>query len=199
MEYYLIGYFPKQRVTRENWQTRHPEVDFPAPASVLRICSVSYCIVHGPTSFDYPDISQNCFNQYGGFNRLADAEHAMSASGANELELYAYAIPECIFMDGQPLGVELGCVDPEAFDDHQQEFELLGYDVVEIQTCNLGHSPLSCNGQATRYESLINACCLVGREEDAQELARSFSIDKPEPGDYCVVQVWLRRASLPAR
>jgi hypothetical protein len=36
----------------------------------------------------------------------------------------------------------------------------------------------------------MNRYCLVSKERAALELACRFSIDKPEPGPYCVVDVW---------
>lgn len=36
----------------------------------------------------------------------------------------------------------------------------------------------------------LNRYCLVDTEDEGIELARSFCISKPEPGPYCVVEVW---------
>jgi hypothetical protein len=36
----------------------------------------------------------------------------------------------------------------------------------------------------------VNRFCLVDTERDAVEMARAFSVSQPEPGPYCVVEVW---------
>lgn len=80
MNFFLIGYFPKQRVTRGNWHAlRKDDAIFSAaPSPVEQLCSVSNCIVKALVGFDYPDISMNSFNQYGGFNQIETALGLMS-------------------------------------------------------------------------------------------------------------------------
>jgi hypothetical protein len=196
VEYTLIGYFPKLRLNRESWS--QPQGDFPAPSSINRIASVSYCLAKGPTSFDFPEISQASFNQYGGFNRLADARSAIDKSaieGHNEYDLYAYALPSLIYTDGIAVPLEIGCIEPEEFPDSGVSYVRVGFDVVEMEHCNLGHSPLTCNGQAGLVTDMLNEYCLIAREEDAISLAKRFSIEKPEPGSYTFIEVWLLRDS----
>ena len=39
-------------------------------------------------------------------------------------------------------------------------------------------------------KSAVNRYCFVATESEATDLARNFSVTKPEPGPYCVVEVW---------
>jgi hypothetical protein len=74
MDFYLIGFFPKRRVTRANWnslQGYNPKNSFPEPQPIQQICSVSNCRVKRLSIFDYQELSLKSFNQYGGFNQLA--------------------------------------------------------------------------------------------------------------------------------
>ena len=189
MEYFLVGFFPKHRWTRENF----PD-SFPAPKFVQQICSASNCIVKGPSCFDYPAISEVSFNQYGGFNRLEDAKSVIPSGHREEYDIFAYWIPEMIYEDGQTKPAEIGCVEPDEIPPENDDFEVIGFDVIEMAYCSIGHSPLTCNGQAGLYESMLNKYCLVQKEADAIKLAEKFSIEKPEPGNYTVVEVWLLRA-----
>lgn len=42
--------------------------------------------------------------------------------------------------------------------------------------------------------AVVNQWCLVVDRQAAMEVARRFSIEKPEPGDYLVFEVWRHRA-----
>lgn len=193
MNFFLIGFFPKQRATRSNWQSLHKEETdyyFPAPSTVEQLCSVSNCIVKALVGFDYPDISMSSFNQYGGFNLIQTALGVMAKQHAADFDLFAYRIPEVLYEDGQSQPNEIGCVEPEEVEEDSLTFQKLGYDVVEMRYCSFGCSPLSCNGQAGNYKDILNPYCLVEHEADSITLATKFSIDKPEPGPYCIVEVW---------
>jgi hypothetical protein len=193
MNFFLIGFFPKQRVTRGNWHALHKkEADyyFPAPSPVEQLCSVSNCIVKALVGFDYPDISMNSFNQYGGFNQIETALVIMAKERTSEFDLYAYGISEVLYEDGQSQPNEIGCVEPDELEEDCLTFRKLGYDVVEMRYCSFGCSPLSCNGQAGMHKDILNPYCLVEHDADAIALATKFSIDKPEPGPYCIVEVW---------
>lgn len=189
MEYFLVGFFPKRRCARE----KIPGL-IHVPTFVQQICSVSYCIASGPRCFDYPAISEVSFNQYGGFNRLEDAKSVIPPEQRSEYDIFAYAMPEMLYEDGQAKPVEIGCVEPDELPLKNDEFEVIGFDVIEIESCSIGHSPLTCNGQAGLYAGMLNEFCLVQDEVDAINLAEKFSIEKPEPGNYTVVEVWLLRA-----
>ena len=193
MDYFLVGFFPKKRVTRSNWKSlneRNTDDNFPCPQPVEQLCSVSDCIVDGIEVFDYQEISMASFNQYGGFNHLRTALEIMAKDGGSEFDLYGYALPECIFRDGQVDPEEIGCVEPDDLDEDCPDFVKLGYDVVEIQHCSFMCSPLTCNWKAGMNKSILNQYCLVEHEEDAIKLATDFSITKPEPGPYIIVEIW---------
>lgn len=193
MEFFHVGFFPKRCVTRENWHSLQPEnanYHFPAPAPIDQLCSVSSCIVKGLVGFDYPEISENSFNQYGGFNQLATALDLIRKQAPGEFELYAYGVPEVLYEEGQSHPEEIGCVEPDEIEVDSPAYDKLGYDVVELRYCSFMCSPLSCNGQAGENRELVNQYCLVENESDAIKLAIDFSINKPEPGPYVIVEVW---------
>jgi len=193
MDYYLIGFFPKKRVTRSNWKSisdQNTDANFPAPYPVEQLCSVSNCIVDGLEVFEYQDISMNSFNQYGGFNQLNVAIDIIAKDGADAFDLYGFALPEFIFQDGLLQPEELGCVEPDDLGEDCPNLVKLGYDVVEIATCSFMCSPLTCNSEAWRNQNLVNQYCLIEHEADAIKLATEFSITKPEPGPYIIVEIW---------
>ncbi len=193
MNFYLIGYFPKRRVTRDTWQSvqsGQSDYAFPAPDLLEQLCSVSNCIVKGLDGFDYPEITLNSFNQYGGFNQLNAALEVMAKVQPDAFELFAYGISDVLYDDGQSQPLEIGCVEPDEINDDSQAFKKLGYDVVEMRYCSFGCSPLSCNGQAGMNLDVLNQYCLVELQDDAIKMASDFSVTKPEPGPYCIVEVW---------
>ncbi len=193
MDFYLIGFFPKRRVTRFNWnslQGDNPKNSFPEPQPVQQICSVSNCMVKGLSIFDYQDLSMKSFNQYGGFNQLATAIDLCAKTLDHEFDIYAYAIPEFHFQDGEEQEKEIGCVDPDEIPENSSDFVKLGYDIVELRDCSFFCSPLTCNGQACLNIDILNQYCLVELVTDAIRLATEFSIDKPEPGPYTIVEIW---------
>ena len=192
MHFYHIGYFPKRLVTRTLWPSIRPDHEtyaFPAPAHVQQICAVSSCIVDEIESFDYKEISENNFNQYGGFNSPEDARAVMARNATHPYELYAYALPETIYQDGIAVPYEIGCIEPEAWESEEPKYKKMGYDIVEVQHCSFLCSPLSCNHQAFRNPNLINQNGLAELESDAIWLAEKFSIEKPEPGPYIIVEL----------
>jgi len=71
-------------------------------------------------------------------------------------------------------------------------FVWLGWDALEGGNGHgLSCSPLSCNsGSDIVHCDALNRCCLMNNKRPAEALARSFSINKPEPEPYCVVEVW---------
>lgn len=71
-------------------------------------------------------------------------------------------------------------------------FARLGWDAVQGgQYQSFGCSPLSCNNQAGEAGvPVVNRHCLVESEQGGIALARLFCVREPEPGPYCVVEVW---------
>ncbi len=194
MEFFLIGFFPKFRATPENWKLHSDSSHgLPGGSSVSQLCSVSNCIVKGLDGFQYPQLTNDSFNQYGGFNHLYAALSAIELQKTKaQYDVFAYALSEHIYEDGQLQVDEMGCVEPEDIV-VDTSFEMLGYDVVEKRDCSFFCSPLYCNGQAGLNADLLNEFGLIKSEAGAVKLATEFSISKPEPGPYSIVEVWRYR------
>jgi hypothetical protein len=73
-----------------------------------------------------------------------------------------------------------------------RSFVRLGWDAVVGGNHHIfGCSPMSCNIGCKDVEiAKRNRCCLVSTEQEGIALTRHFSICQPEPGPYCVVEVW---------
>lgn len=185
----LIGYFPKRRTIRSSWVSPYPNVGFPASEPVEEICSVSQCIAKGPE----PTEGEMPVNQFGGHDDPAAAWRAVAPGQREDFDLFAYRLAPILFHDGHVEELELPSLDLAPL---PATFERLGYDAVELThgQC-LGCSPLSCNGHSAMTS--VNRYCLMETEQAGTELARAFSISKPEPGPYCLVEVWRDRAVPP--
>ena len=184
----FIGYFPKRRASRSGWVSPfpdHPDAPFPAPPPVEEICSVSHCIAAGPTTG--PDTQTT--NPFGGYRSPDEAWHAVLVERPRFC-LYAYWLLPVLLRDGKEERLAIDSLDVEPL---PEGYDCLGYDAVELThgQC-LGCSPLSCNGQTEA--AVINRFCLVNSEPEGIELARLFSIEKPEPGPYAVIEVWRERS-----
>ena len=184
----LIGYFPKRRATRAGWASPdpgYPDAGFPAPPPVEAIGSVSHCIAQGPEA----PAGEGPVNAFGGYDSPAAAWRAVAPGRRPDFDLFAYRLAPVLFRDGQAEGLALPPPDLAPLPD---TFERLGYDAVELRDGQcLGCSPLSCNGQTAA--AAVNRYCLVGTDQEGMELARAFSVSKPEPGPYCVAEVWRDR------
>lgn len=185
MSWTLVGYFCKRILARSAWHSPypdHPEAAFPAPPPVEEIGSVSNCIARPPEGAEGNAIS----NAFGGYQSPDAARRTVPLEQRAEFDCYAYRIASELYRDGdvEPLALPLAdCVAVPA------DFVCIGYDVVELIHAHcLGCSPLSCNGQASQFA--VNRYCLVESAAGARQLAREFSRSKPEPGPYCVVEVW---------
>ncbi|MFM9959802.1 MAG: hypothetical protein ACKV2Q_01085 [Planctomycetaceae bacterium] len=186
MDCVLIGYFPKQRMTRSQWRSPYPDypdAGFPSPDPVEEICSASNCIAKGPDSWN----EAVPFNYFGGFDSLASALRVLPADLRHDFDVFAYRMAPILFRDGQAEELE---VPEQILEPLPVTFECIGCDAVELRGYGRGCSPLSCNGQAGEGEVVVNRYCLVATQSEAIELARRFSDTKPEPGPYCVVEVW---------
>ena len=158
---------------------------FPGPAPVEEICSVSNCVARGP---DAPTGNMP-FNEFGGYESPAAAWQAVARELRSHFTLLAYRVGSHWFREGQVEQLELPALDVMPL---AENFDRLGYDAVELTwgSC-LGCSPLSCNGQTGA--AVVNRYCLVDTEQEGVELARAFSSSKPEPGPYCLAEVWRDR------
>ncbi len=192
----LIGYFPKRSIKRSSWVSPwpdHPHVEFPAPQPVEEICSVSDCIAEARDSRmdDVP------FNPFGGYHSPSSAWQAVGQDSRRDFDLFAYRLAQVLFRDGREETIELPPLEVEPLPNY---FERLGYDAAELGVGpSFGCSPLSCNGQASEERALVTRYCLVANEQEGLELARAFSLSKPEPGPYCVVEVWRDAGSVARR
>jgi hypothetical protein len=155
---------------------------------VEEICSVSECISKGPDRW-----SQNLTpNPFWGFANPASAWEAVLPADRPGLGLVAYRLYPVRFADGKQEAVDLPPLEVEPL---PNSFTRLGWDAVELagdaRQYRFGCSPLSCNFQAGQPGAVaVNRHCLVASEREAFELAEAFSIAKPEPGPYGVVEVW---------
>lgn len=190
MTWILVGYFPKRRTRLfPPWRPpylNYPDAGFPVSAPVEEICSISDCVAPGPVGWR----EQEKHNFYEMYDNPALAWSVVSAEVRTDFELFAYRLHLVQFEEGREEPIEERwelAVEPMG-----DSFVRLGWDAVEGGNhCGFGCSPLSCNTRAgERGIPAVNRFCLVDTEQDAIELARGFSISKPEPGPYCVVEVW---------
>ena len=190
MTWTLVGYFPKRR-TRLSPPWRPPYLDqpnagFPISAPVEEICNISDCVAPGPPGWR----EQEKHNVLDLYDNVDLAWSVVPAEVRADYELFAYRLYLVQFDDGREEPInnwwELA-VEPMG-----SSFVRLGWDAVEGGNhSGFGCSPLSCNNRAGERGVLpVNRYCLVDTQQDGIDLARGFSISKPEPGPYCVVEVW---------
>jgi hypothetical protein len=169
------GYFAKRVV-------RKPEgLDAPG---VVEICSVSHCISKPPAGW----IERWLHNDFGWYNRLADAQSVVPAGERAAHRLFAYRVYPTMFRHGSRRDWILPSdVLPDPIPD---TFRSLGFDAVNVPAnlgCHFECSPLSCNAMAAVCPA--NTHCLFATLEEAVAGAARFSIEQPEPGDYYVIEV----------
>ena len=175
------GYIAKRVAQKPDW-LRAP--------SVREICSASNCISLAPEGW----VDRWLHNEFGWFNRLADALAVVPPDQVAAYRLFGYRIYPQMFRAGvrQELVVPAD-VHPDPIPD---TFECLGFDSVsKFMESILGFecSPLSCNSMATEMDT--NEYCLFHTLEAAVDGATRFSIEQPEPGDYYVVEVLENRSA----
>lgn len=176
MSWILLGYYPKHKV---------PAAPVRCPAPVVEICSVSHCIARRPGTQAGAE-PPNWFDSY---DSPAAAWRAVATDLQQEVAVFAYRLAPLLFRDGWVEELELSPPEVVPLPD---TFERLGYDAVEFTGgFSLGCSPLSCNSQTEGVA--LNRYCLVETEQEGIDLARAFSLSKPEPGPYVVAEVWRDR------
>ena len=118
----------------------------------------------------------------------------MPAEVRPAFELFAYRLSLVRFERGVEQLIEAWCEMP--VEPLGPAFERIGWDAVVDGSASFGCSPLTCNGQTGRDGiPPVNRYCLVDTEAEGVELARIFSLSEPEPGPYCVVEVWREAAA----
>lgn len=188
MDWVLLGYLMKRRAVRIGWVSpwpQHPNVGFPCGEPVEEICSVSGCISRRARAADGAGE-----DPLGVFPTAEAALAVVPPEDRAAYGLYAYRLRPVQFVEGVEAPIELWW-DPSP-EPLGATFERLGCDaVVGGNGHGFGCSPLSCNSGADVVECPeLNRYCLVDDPRTATELARRFSIQQPEPGPYCVVEVW---------
>jgi hypothetical protein len=148
---------------------------------VDEICSVSNCIALG---------FRNDSDPFGLYANADLAWAAVPVESRADCAMYAYRLWPVQFEEGAEEPIDLWwelAVEPLA-----ETFVRLGWDaVIGGNQYSFNCSPMSCNrGCRVVHSPDMNRYCLVSNERAALELARRFSSDQPEPGTYCVVEVW---------
>jgi hypothetical protein len=169
------GYFAKRITQRPEWLKA---------TSVREICSASSCISSGPDGW----LDGWLHNEFGWFNRAADALGVIPPDQRGAYRLFAYRLYPALLRGGDQHTFPVPSdVHPEPI---PPAFVSLGFDSISKSMPSvLGFecSPLSCNSMAT--EIAANEYCLFDSLDSAIAGATRFSIEQPEPGDYYIVEV----------
>jgi hypothetical protein len=169
------GYFAKRIA---------PKPEFLNAPGVREICSVSECISSGPDGW----IERWLHNQFGWFNRAADAVRVIPQGDPRRYRLFGYRVLPEIFKNGIRVALRIPAdVRPDAI---PSTFRSLGFDSLNKSmdsVLGLECSPLSCNSLAAEIQ--VNEFCLFRTLDAAIAGAERFSREQPEPGDYYVVEV----------
>lgn len=183
-----IGYLAKRIVKRVRVDSREATEVFPVGPPVEEICSVSDCIAK--TAVGWRDGAKH--NAFDVFDSPDLAWSVVPAGVRGDFELFAYRLYPVQYVEGRQETLDKLEWWDLAVEPMPGSFVRLGWDAVEGGNhSDFGCSPLSGNGQVGRTGiPAVNRYCLVSSEQDGFELAREFSISKPEPGPYCVVEVW---------
>lgn len=206
MEPILIGYFPKRRPEPK------PGLPFPTAPNVTDLASTAHYTSEGPANWvDQWRHNEMWFYDSEALCRKVAAEaievHVepdpqrdppwqvkLNRETGKIYDFYAYKVFPCCFVDGRkedfaPTGI--------ACEPLSADYEQLGYDAVNRTCCpHFECAPLCCNGMAS--EIPVNNFCLISEPDRALEVAREFSVSKPEPGTYFVLEVWRKKAPSPA-
>lgn len=184
----LIGYVAKRIVKRGPDRSSEPPGGFPVGPPVEQLCSVSDCIATAPEGWR-DRATHNAFDAYDSPDL---AWSVVPTELRKDFDLFAYRLYPVQFLKGQEETLQALEWWDLTIKPMPRSFVPLGWDaVVGGNNASFGCSPLSCNGQAGLPGiPPVNRYCLLSSEQDAFDLARRFSISEPEPGPYCVVEVW---------
>ncbi len=175
MEPSLIGYFPKRR---------QPVPDWFQNATIRQICSVSECIVPGPTDW----IAKWRHNALFLFDSPTLARSVLRAEELDDFDVFEYRAFPFRFDRHVRTPWDLSVVAPEQL--AHDCLTILGYDLVSRSTDSAFEcSPLSCNAMADEWTT--NEFCLIDDAATAIDYADRLCDAKAEPGPYCVIRVSL--------
>ena len=142
MNWVLIGYVAKRRITRAGWASALPDysdVGFPCSAPVEEICSVSNCIARRMEADSGPEDA----TPLGLYDTPDQAWAALPVESRADFALYAYRLWPVQFDNGEEEPIDLWwepTVEPIA-----ATYVRLGWDAVEGSNgYGFGCSPLSC-------------------------------------------------------
>ena len=176
----LLGYLPKRRTPVPEWL---------AGTAAAEICSVSPCVAEPPPDW----IERWLHNGWGFCNSVEDAR-SLAVEDPVAYDLFAFAVHDSCYHNGlaEPLGLESPfgqpATEPLSPEPLSAQFAALGFDAVSNSGSSFFEcSPLSCNLRAETTR--VNRYCLLDSLEAAEEAARRFSLEQPEPGTYYVLQV----------
>jgi hypothetical protein len=184
----FIGYFAKRIVKRDREGSCAAVGGFPVGPPVDEICSVSGCIAKAPEGWR----DHEKHNAFGVYDSPDLAWSVVPADLRGDFDLFAYHLFPVQYEEGREENLEALEWWDLAVEPMSPLFVRLGWDVVVGGShSSFGCSPLSCNGQAGLAGiPAVNRYCLLSSEQEGLHLAREFSTSKPEPGPYCVVEVW---------
>jgi hypothetical protein len=155
---------------------------------VVEVCSASDCLAKPPPGWE----QRWDFNRAGCYTTAAEALATVPVDERAQYVTFAYWF---VAATGRPADPFDSSFPPLPAGSGPSDFEVLGYDVVEVSVVSsvpprlpgFGHSPLSCNLLAR--EVPVNRYCLVDDRDDALRLAELFNVEQPEPGTYFAVLV----------
>jgi hypothetical protein len=198
MEPILVGYFPKRRPDPPKG------LPFPTAPNVTDLASTAHYLSDGPANWtDQWRHNEMWFFDSEALARKVAAEAIeihiepdprrdppwrvkLSREIGCAYDFYAYKVFPCCFVDGRREAFAPPSLNCEPL---PADYERLGYDAVNRTCCpHFECAPLCCNGMA--QEIPVNRFCLIDEPERALQVARDFSVRKPEPGTYFVLEVW---------
>jgi hypothetical protein len=201
MDAALIGYFPKRQPA--------PPAGLPMPGvpHVTEVASTAHYTADGPPNwidqwrhnelwfFDSEALARKVIGEAIAITIVPDPQRdppwqvQLTRPAGAIYDFFAFKLFPVCFVEGRQeeyVLPHLNCLPLPP------DYERLGYDAVNRTCCpHFECAPLFCNGMAT--EIPVNRYCLIDALERALEVARDFSVRKPEPGTYFVLEVWRKR------
>lgn len=145
------------------------------------------------------------WNDMGCYNTEEIALNTVSIEDRDRFTLFACWLYPMLFLKNEVSDIDVSRSVKEEDQKALSEVDLstyqkIGYDVAN-PPANLqggllafGCSPLSCNGCA--WEFPVNDYYLLDALSSAIEVATAFAREEPEPGPFCVYEVWKKAVSV---